>query len=304
MCRAVLRRGVSADTPDRPGVAALVEELEVRRHVRRGLVAGAVVAAVVFLAFAYLPGTDESLLFWAALAFVLASAVAGLVTTVLVAMAAYRRTRSVHDVDESGRSPATLAVVVGVLGWVLSPVVAALVLERPSAGVRLLVALATSGFVALAVGGLGVRVAVALSGRHEWRPRAAAAGAVAYTVLVAAPAAGCPSGAPCLDTPDHLVAALVGLDPGAVAAAYVVAIAVGGLSIGGALGLRGAGAPHGFGAGVVAAIAVLPVVAAAAGDPSVVRTTALALPVLLGAIGAIGGAAAVAVGFREGSPER
>lgn len=295
---------MSADTPDRPGVAALVEELEVRRHARSGLVTGAVVAAVVFLVFAYLPGTEESIVYWAALAVVLATGVAGLVTTVLVARAAYRRTRSVQDVAGSGRSPATLAVVVGVLGWVLVPVATALLLEAATPGVRLVVALATGGFVALAVGGLGLRLVVALSLTHEWRPGAGLAGAVAYTAVVAVPAVGCPSAMGCLGTPDSLVVAVLGFAPGAVATAYLAVVVVGGLLVGGGLGLYGAAPSHGFAAGVVAAIAALPVVAAASGDPGVVGTTALYLPVLLGAVGAVGGAAALVARSAERSPER
>ena len=294
----------TADTPDRPGVAALAEELEVRRHARNGLVAGAVVAAVVFVVFAYLPGTDESLLYWAGLSFVLASAVAGLVTTVLVARAAYRRTLSVNGLDPGRRSPATLAVVAGLLGWVSVPVAAALAVDRPAEGFRLLVALITGGFVALTVGGAGTRLAVALSLSHEWRPGAAATGAVAYTVLLAAPAVGCASGGPCLGRPDALVAAVVGLDAGAVGPAYAAAVLGGGALVGAALGARGA-PPHGFAAGVVAAVGVLPVVASASADPAVVRSTALYLPVLLGVVGAAGGSAvAVTVGSENLSVER
>jgi hypothetical protein len=267
---------VSADTPDRPGVAALAEELEVRRHARSGLLAGAAIAAAVFVIFAYLPGTDESLLYWGALSFVLATAVAGLVTAVLV----------------------------GLLGWALVPVVATLAVERPSGGFRLLVALVTGGFVALAVGGLGLRVAVALSLSHEWRPREAAAGAVVYTALVAAPAVGCPSGGACLGTPDGLVAAVVGLDPAAVSTVYAAVVLAGGFLVGAALGVRGAAPPHGVVAGVVAAIATLPLVAAASGDPAVVRSTALYLPVLLGTVGGVGGAVVVGIRSSDGSPER
>ncbi|WP_254839830.1 DUF7536 family protein [Natronomonas marina] len=295
---------MSADTPDRPGVAALAEELEVRRHARSGLLAGAAIAAAVFVIFAYLPGTDESLLYWGALSFVLATAVAGLVTTLLVARAAYRRTLSVNGIDPGRRSPSTLAVLIGLLGWALVPVVATLAVERPSGGFRLLVALVTGGFVALAVGGLGLRVAVALSLSHEWRPREAAAGAVVYTALVAAPAVGCPSGGACLGTPDGLVAAVVGLDPAAVSTVYAAVVLAGGFLVGAALGVRGAAPPHGVVAGVVAAIATLPLVAAASGDPAVVRSTALYLPVLLGTVGGVGGAVVVGIRSSDGSPER
>lgn len=288
-----------ADTPDRPGVAALVAELDVRRRVRVALVAGAGVALAVFLLFAYLPGTDESLLYWASLAFVLASAVAGLVASVLVAAAAYRRTVAVAGLEPGRRSPTTLAVLVGLAGWVLVPVAAAIAVDRPSAGVRLGVALLTSGFVALVSGGLGVKLAGALSVTHRWRPPAAVAGAVAYTALVAGPAVGCPAGGPCLGTPDELVATAVGLDPGATAPAYALVALGGGLLVGVALALRDAAPPHGFFAGAVAAIATLPVVAAATGDPAAVRTTALYLPLVLGAAGACGSALVLAARSRS-----
>jgi hypothetical protein len=295
---------VSADTPDRPGVAALVEELEVHRHARSGLVAGVGIAALVFVVFAYLPGTEESLLYWTALSFVLATAVAGLVTTVLVARAAYRHTLSVNGIDPGGRSPATLAIVFGLLGWLLVPVAFTLAFDRPTEGLGLLVALVTGGFVSLAVGGLGLRLVVALSLTHEWRPPAAVAGAAVYTVLVAAPAVGCPSGGFCLGEPHRLVAAVVGFDPGAIGGAYAAVVLGGGVLVGAALGVRGAAPPHGFFAGIVATVGALPLVAAAAGDPAVVRSTALYLPVLLGGAGALGGAAVLAVRSSGGSNER
>ena len=294
---------MSTERPDRPGVAALVEELEVRRHVRNGIAVGAAVAAAVFLLFAYLPGTEESLLYWAALSFVLASAVSGLVTTVLVARAAYRRTLSVNGIDPGRRSPTTLAAVFGLLGWVSVSVVAALALERPPAGLRLLVALVTAGFVAVVVGALGLKLVVALSLSHEWRSPEAAAGAAAYTALVAGPAVGCPSGRFCLGTPGGLAGAVVGLDPAAVPAAYAVVALGGGVLVGALLARRGAAPPHGFLAGIVATVSSLPVVAAASGDPAAVRTAALYLPILLGGTCAAGGAVVVA-GSADGSRER
>ena len=304
LCRPVLLAGVSADTPDRPGVTALLEELEVRRHARSGLLAGVGVAAVVFVVFAYLPGTDESLLYWTALSFVLATAVAGFVTTVLVARAAYRHTLSVNGIDPGRRSPATLAAVFGLLGWLVVPVAFTLAVDRPTEGLRLLVAVVTGGFVSLAVGGLGLRLVVALSLSHEWRPPAAAAGAAAYTALVAAPAVGCPSGGFCLGTPHGLAAAVVGLDPRATAAGYAAVVLGGGALVGAGLGARGAAPPHGFFAGVVATVGVLPLVASAAADPAVVRSTALYLPALLGGVGALGGAAVLALPSAGGSGER
>jgi uncharacterized membrane protein YidH (DUF202 family) len=207
-----------------------------RRPASRGLAAGVALATLVFCLSAYLPGTEESLVSWAGLSVVLAAGVAGLVTAVLVARAVLRRTRAVHDIERGRRSLATLAVLLGVAGWLVVAVAAPLVVDRPDAGLRLAVALVSGGFVALAVGGLAVRVAVALSVSHAWRPRATAAGAVADTAVLAAPAVGCPSGGPCLDTPNGLVAAVAGVDAGAVAPTYAAVVVAGGLVVGATLG--------------------------------------------------------------------
>lgn len=288
---------MSADSPDRPGVAALIAELDVRRHVRTAVIAGAAFALLVFVLFAYLPGTDESLLYWAALTFVLGAAVSGLVATVLLARAAYRRTLAVNGIDPGRRSPTTLAVVFGLLGWILVPVATTLAFDPVGPQLELVVGLLTGGFVVLVVGGLGVRLVAALSLSHEWRPLAAAVGAVAYTTLVAAPAIGCPSGGFCLGTPERLVAATVGLDPGAVSAAYATVALGGGFLVGVALGLRAAAPPHGFFAGCVASVSVLPIVAAATTDPEALRATALYLPVVLGGLAALGGG--IVYAFRD-----
>jgi hypothetical protein len=285
---------VPADSPDRPGVAALLDELEVRRHARSGVATGVGVAAVVFLVFAYLPGTAESLWYWAGLSVVLATGLAALVTTVLVARAALQRTRAVHDIERDRRSPATRAFLVGLGGWLVVSVAATLLLDRPDAGLRLVVAALAGGFLAVATGGLAVRVAVALSISHVWRPRAVAAAAVGDTAVLAAPAVGCPSGGPCLDTPDRLVAAVAALDPTGVAAAYLAVVVVGSLAVGAALGWRGASPPNAVAAGGIAAVAMLPLTAAAAGGPGVIRTTAVYLPVVTGTVSAIGAAAALA----------
>lgn len=285
---------MSADRPDRPGVAALVAELEVRRHARTALAVGIGFAAVVFLLFAYLPGTDESLVFWAGLSFVLAFSVFGLVATVLVGIAAYRRALEVRGREPGRRAPSTLAIVFGLLGWVLVPVAATLAFDVPSKGFRLAIALLTSGFVALTVGGIGVRIVGALTLEHVWRPPEAAVGAIVYTIAVAAPAIGCPSGGFCLGTPDSLVAATVGLQASAAAPTYAVVALGGGAVVGVGLGLRGASPPHGFFAGAVAALSVLPTVAAASASPDIVRMTALYLPVILGTVAAVGNAAGIA----------
>lgn len=291
---------MSADRPDRPGVAALVAELDVRRHARTSLVVGVLFALLVFVFFAYLPGTDESLVFWVGLTFVLAFSVSALVATVLVGLAAYRRTLAVNDIDTGRRSPSTLAIVFGLLGWVLTPVGAAIAFDRTVVGLEVPVALVTGFFVVLTVSGIGLKVVGALSLSHVWRPKQAIAGAVAYTALVAAPAVGCPGGRTCLGTPDELVSAAVAADFGVVAPSYAAVAVGGGLLVGIGLGRRSASPPHGFFAGGVAAMSVLPVVAATSADPEVVRTTALYLPVVLGSVGAVGTAVVFAVDGRSG----
>lgn len=296
--------GVPADSPDRPGVAALVSELEIQRHVRTALVTGIAFSLLVFVLFAYIPGTDESLLYWAALTFVLGFAVFGLVATVLVARAAYRRTLDVTGIDPGPRSPTTLAIVFGLLGWILLPVTATLAFDRLTPDLRLVVALLTGGFVVLVVGGLGLKLVAALSLRHEWQPVAAIVSAVLYTGLVAVPAVGCPADGFCLGTPDELAVAILSFDTTLVAPAYAVTALLGGAIVGFGVGLRGAGPAHGFFGGVVATASTLPVVAAATGDPEIVRTTALYLPVILGAAGTFGGAVALVVDDFGGKSDR
>jgi hypothetical protein len=295
---------VSDDPPDRPGVAALLETLEVRRRARTGLATGIVGAALVFVLFAYLPGTDESLVYWAALSVVLASALAGLVTTALVARAAIRRTRRINGISPGRRSPATYAFAFGLVGWIVVSIASTILLDRPTAGLRLGVAILGGGFVALATGGFVVRLAVALSATHEWRPRAVGAAAVADTAVLAAPSVGCPSGGQCLDTPPRLIGAVVGLDPTGVSTAYVVVVVIGGLTVGAAIGWRDVSPPNAVAAGGVAAVGTLPLAAAATSDPAAVRTTALYLPVLTGTLSWVGATAALAAGSPEGSPER
>lgn len=294
----------SGNVPDRPGVAALVAELEVRRHVRTALAVGVAFALVVFVVFAYLPGTDESLLFWVGLTVVLASAVAGLVGTVLVARAAYRRTLEVHGIEPSRRSATTLAFGFGLAGWVLVPVAATLVFARPSEGLRLAVALVTSGFVVLVVGSIGIKLVAALSLTHEWRPLDATVASVGYTTLVALPAVGCPAGGFCLGTPNQVVAATVGFDATAISPAYALVTVGGALVVGGVLGIRGATPTNGFLPGAVAALSTLPVVAAATGEPSVVRSTALYLPMVVGLAGAFGCGLALVVRRRVQDSDR
>lgn len=289
------------DRPDRPGVAALADELNVRRHARVAVGAGVGFALLVFVLFAYLPGTDESILYWASLTFVLAFAASALIATVLVGRAAYRRTRDLSDADAGDRSATTLALLFGVLGWVLVPVIAAVAIGRPSPEQQLSIALLTAGFAALVVGSLGLRFVTALTLTHEWRPGAAVVGAVVYTTLVAAPAI---DPATRLGTPDQLVTAVVGLDAGAVAPTYAAVTLGGGVLVGVLFALRGATPPHGFFAGVVAAISVLPLVAATTASPELVRTTGLYLPILLGTAGAVGGGVVMAVRTaREASTE-
>ena len=214
-------------------MAALLEALAVGHHARDPAT-GVAVATLFFGLSAYLPGIEESLVYWAGLSVVLAAGVAGLVTTVLVARAVIRRTR-----------------------------------------------------------------AVALSVSHAWRPRATAAGAVADTAVLAAPAVGCPSGGPCLDTPNRLVAGLAGVDAGAVVPTHAGVVVAGGFVVGATLGNRGVQPANAVAAGAVAAIASLPLAAAAAGDAGTVRTTARYLPVLAGAVSGTGPVGALAAGTLE-----
>jgi hypothetical protein len=77
--------------PGPGGRAALVEALRVRQNAVRGTAVGVLFAALVFLVFVVLaPGTDQSMPYYLALWFVLALAVSGLATAVLVALRAYR----------------------------------------------------------------------------------------------------------------------------------------------------------------------------------------------------------------------
>ena len=79
---------------ERGGRTALVEALRVRRNAKRGLAAGVLFTAVVFVVFVVLPpGTTQSVPYYGALGFVLALTVGGLATAVLVAVRAYRLTR-------------------------------------------------------------------------------------------------------------------------------------------------------------------------------------------------------------------
>jgi len=83
-----------SEREDSGGRAALVEALRVRRNAKRGLATGVLVAGLVFVLFVVLPaGTVRPTAYYGALAFVLAMAVAGLATTVLVAVRAYRLTQ-------------------------------------------------------------------------------------------------------------------------------------------------------------------------------------------------------------------
>jgi fucose permease len=76
---------------ERNGRATLVEALRVRRNAKRGLAAGVLLAAVVFVVFVVLPSeTTRSVPYYGALWFVLALTVGGLATAVLVAVRAYR----------------------------------------------------------------------------------------------------------------------------------------------------------------------------------------------------------------------
>jgi hypothetical protein len=73
------------------GPRGLLDALELKRNVLRGFATGVVVTAVVFFLFVVAPGsTVRPGVYYVALAFVLAMAMGGLVTAVLMAYRAYR----------------------------------------------------------------------------------------------------------------------------------------------------------------------------------------------------------------------
>lgn len=88
---------MSADeTPEgQSGRAALVEALNVPTNAKRGFAFGIVFAIGVFAFFVAIPDTYRSPLLYLALAFVLAMAMGGLATAVLVGVSAYRLAKEV-----------------------------------------------------------------------------------------------------------------------------------------------------------------------------------------------------------------
>ncbi|MFW6046059.1 MAG: hypothetical protein ACOC8O_04300, partial [Natronomonas sp.] len=92
---------------------------------------------------------------------------------------------------------------------------------------------------------------------------------------------------PRLGTPQELLAPL--LDTGfAIDPLYAVSVLGGGFAIGAILSFRGIPASHSIVAGTVAAVAVLPIVAATSGEPNIVRTSSIYLPIVLGSVGVLG----------------
>ncbi|MFB6074135.1 MAG: hypothetical protein ABEJ89_03905 [Haloarculaceae archaeon] len=83
--------------------ANLIEALEVRRNVRRGLVVGVVVAVAVYVFFVVIPGTYRSQYLYVALAFVLAMSVAGLAAAVFTARRAFRMARQSEPVSRESQ---------------------------------------------------------------------------------------------------------------------------------------------------------------------------------------------------------
>ncbi|WP_159904178.1 DUF7536 family protein [Salinirussus salinus] len=76
------------------GPGRLLEALHLRRNALVGFAVGIAVTAAVFTFFVVLPGaTTQSPVYYAALAFVLAMAVGGLATVLLLAYRAYRLSR-------------------------------------------------------------------------------------------------------------------------------------------------------------------------------------------------------------------
>ncbi|MGM0604111.1 MAG: DUF7536 family protein [Halobacteriota archaeon] len=95
---------VNEDVPDRSPTAALFEELSVLRNARIGLVVGVGIAALLYVVRVFellgpVAGTRRYPIFGAegwflVLAFVFAASAALLVTIVLTAVTAYRRTKA------------------------------------------------------------------------------------------------------------------------------------------------------------------------------------------------------------------
>lgn len=81
------------DPPDRPGTAAFLAALRVRRNATLGFALGTLFAVAVFVFFVALPGSRRSPLLYVALAFVLAVGVGLLLTTVFTLGSAYRLAR-------------------------------------------------------------------------------------------------------------------------------------------------------------------------------------------------------------------
>ncbi len=79
------------------GPGRLLEALDARRNALVGFAVGIVVTAAVFGFFVLLPGaTTRSPVYYGALAFVLAMALGGLATTLLLAYRAYRLSRELQ----------------------------------------------------------------------------------------------------------------------------------------------------------------------------------------------------------------
>ena len=86
------------DRPDRPGTAAFLAALRVRRNAKVSFALGAVLALALFaLVVRRAQATQYPVYFYAALAFVLAVGVGLLLTAVLTVGVAVRRAREMDD---------------------------------------------------------------------------------------------------------------------------------------------------------------------------------------------------------------
>lgn len=226
-------------------------------------------------------------MYWLGLTFVLAFAVFVLVLVGLVARTAYRRTREDHPTDGGGLSPPTIGFVVGLMGWIAVPVFLAIGTGTESTSLvgHHVVLLVQGFFGAILVGSVGVHVAAAVSIHHRWYPGEAAIASIAYSAVLFIPSIGGPI--PRLGTPHELLAPLLGagiaIDP-----LYAVSVLGGGFAIGAILSFRGIPASHSVVAGTVAAVAVLPIVAATSGESNIVRMSSIYLPIVLGSVGVFG----------------
>ncbi len=87
----------NADRPDRPPVARFLEALEVRRNVLISVIVGVIFTVLTFVFFVVIPGTAQQMEYLLALAFVLATTVAGSVLILLLIYQTVQLSRELQD---------------------------------------------------------------------------------------------------------------------------------------------------------------------------------------------------------------